>query len=573
MTKISVSQYLWPHWKKIIFLLFSMGLKAFYFVSVPLVTKAIIDSVSKEENHDFLLYLLIAMAALFIISSLCNFWNIKLRNLIAIDIVNRLRLQMIKKLYVIDSDYFIKHKAGDIISRFDGDISVIRNTLAGTFPVIVISCLQILLSLISLFFVNSQMVIVALIFLPLIALSAYFFIPKARYYNYQWREQEGKLNNEVIHHINYYRLIRINRLAQFMQSFFSLRQSKLKTKFLNAKIYSAMAGQAAFIMLDLTTLLILSIGGYLVIIGKYSVGSLVAFIGLMAIMGSSTRTLSRTLPSLLAYVSSRDRIVNLLSATEENKTLATKEIKKFVKTLTIKDLSFSYDNKIPILKDINLIIDKGQAVAIVGHSGSGKSTFLELLLGFKQPMRGKILVDGIDIRFLNKENLYSLMGVVFQDIELLNLTIKDNIALDSPNYDMNQIIYATSQAGIHDKIMSLPKQYDTVLGDVEGQLSGGEKQRIAIARALFKKPAFLIFDEATSGLDLGSEQVLYHSLNQLKGKTTLIVVTHRLHQLNMMDNIFVFADGSIVEVGKHHHLLKKQGLYYSLWKTQLKPRN
>ena len=237
--------------------------------------------------------------------------------------------------------------------------------------------------------------------------------------------------------------------------------------------------------------------------------------------------------------------------------------------ISIKNIAFGYDEKRPIIKDVSLEINPGETVAIVGSSGSGKSTIGRLLFRFYDVQKGSIKIDGQDLRDITQKSLHSSIGVVPQDTVLFNDTIYYNIAYGLDNASRSMVENAAKDAQIHDFIMSLPEGYETTVGERGLKLSGGEKQRVGIARTLLKNPPILLLDEATSALDTETEKEIRHALNNASEGRSVLTIAHRLSTIAHADRIIVLEKGSIIEMGNHENLLLKKGRYYSLWAKQL----
>ena len=237
--------------------------------------------------------------------------------------------------------------------------------------------------------------------------------------------------------------------------------------------------------------------------------------------------------------------------------------------ISIKNIAFGYDKKRPIIKDVSLEINPGETVAIVGSSGSGKSTIGRLLFRFYDVQKGSIKIDGQDLRDITQTSLHSSIGVVPQDTVLFNDTIYYNIAYGFDNASSSMVENAAKDAQIHDFIMSLPEGYETTVGERGLKLSGGEKQRVGIARTLLKNPPILLLDEATSALDTETEKEIRHALNNASEGRSVLTIAHRLSTIAHADRIIVLEKGSIIEMGNHENLLLKKGRYYSLWTKQL----
>ncbi|MEK6732689.1 MAG: ABC transporter ATP-binding protein, partial [Candidatus Omnitrophota bacterium] len=315
-------------------------------------------------------------------------------------------------------------------------------------------------------------------------------------------------------------------------------------------------------------------GGKEVVEGRLSAGAFIAFLAALLSLLKPLKRLSRLYGINLQAVAAITRVFNVLDweIAIKNRPGAVK-LMSFKDAIEFKDITFSYSKDRVVLNGISLKLAKGKVLAIVGMSGAGKSTFVSLLPRFYDPDKGAILVDGKDIRDFSIDSLRQHIGIVSQETILFNDTVRNNIAFGKPDAKIEDIINAAKAGNGHNFITEMPQGYDTIIGDRGIKLSGGEKQRIAIARALFKDPPILILDEATSQLDTESEKLVQEAINRLMANRTVFVIAHRLSTVEHADNIAVFEDGRIIETGDHSQLLEKSGLYKHLYELQFKSRH
>jgi subfamily B ATP-binding cassette protein MsbA len=311
-------------------------------------------------------------------------------------------------------------------------------------------------------------------------------------------------------------------------------------------------------------------GGTMVLGGGSSMSSqaLIGYLIIFSQIIAPAKTLSSSWYNIKKAMASVDRVNDILNATNNiTEKQGAKNITDFSDSIEYKDIDFSY-TEIPVLKGINLKIQKGETVALVGQSGSGKSTMVDLIPRFYDVEQGEIKIDGIDIKDFKLNALRNLMGYVNQNPILFNDTIYNNIAFGKENIGIEQVIEAAKVANAHDFIMETENGYDTNIGDSGGKLSGGQRQRLSIARAVLKNPPILILDEATSALDTESEKLVQEALENLMKNRTSIVIAHRLSTIKKADMIYVMHEGKIVESGKHNELLNQKGIYYKLHNLQ-----
>lgn len=307
-------------------------------------------------------------------------------------------------------------------------------------------------------------------------------------------------------------------------------------------------------------------GGYLAMKGEITIGTLVAFLGYLGGLFGPVQGISNILKTVRTASVSLETILSILDAPDQLKDKpGARDVKITQGSVRIDNVSFSYNpDQKPILDRINITVKPGEVIALVGPSGTGKSTLMSLIQRLYDPVRGKILIDGVDLRDFKQDSLRRQIGVVLQDALLFNDSVRNNIAYGCPSASMSEIIRVSKIANAHELILKLPGQYEAVLGERGSRLSAGERQRIAIARAILKNPPILILDEATSALDAGTEALVQQALeNLIRGRTTFIIA-HRLSTVISADRILVLKDGHIVEEGKHEKLMSLGGYYASL---------
>lgn len=321
---------------------------------------------------------------------------------------------------------------------------------------------------------------------------------------------------------------------------------------------------------DIGPIIVIGVGAYLAISGSITVGTLAAFVGYLELLFGPLRRLVASFTTLTQSFASMDRVFQLIDEDYDIKNgIGAQPIEIKQGRIDIDHVSFQYnDNEAPILKDINLSIEKGETVAFVGMSGGGKSTLINLIPRFYDVTSGQILIDGHNIKDFLTGSLRNQIGLVQQDNILFSDTVKENILLGRPTATDAEVVEAAKMANAHDFIMNLPNGYDTEVGERGVKLSGGQKQRLSIARIFLNDPPILILDEATSALDLESESIIQDALEVLSKDRTTLIVAHRLSTITHADKIVVIENGQIVEIGTHMELITKQGAYEHLYSIQ-----
>jgi ATP-binding cassette subfamily B protein len=347
-----------------------------------------------------------------------------------------------------------------------------------------------------------------------------------------------------------------HRLVNLVQGFFAIQKLTISMTSIGG-LLSGMAGIA-----------ILWYGGHRVIDGHLTIGELMFFYTLLGYMLGPLERLATVNLQLQDAMVAVDRLYQVLDIAGESTDDRRAQFEEIREAIELRDVSFRYGCRANVIDKLNLTIPAGATVAIVGESGCGKSTLLKLLMRFYDPTEGQVLVDGVDLRDFDLESLRRQVGIVSQEPFIFNGTLRENIALGDPEADLNDIIAAARAAGLDDFINRLPERFETMLGERGANLSGGERQRLAIARALLRKPALLIFDEATSHLDTSTERAIQENLRGVFANRSVLLVAHRLSTIRDADLIYVMHRGQIIEQGDHESLMATGGRYAELWRAQ-----
>lgn len=550
------------------FFLFALDLT---FISLaPLSFKFMIDyAVEPGDMNAFILILLI----LGIVGVLCTAAGVASDYILAklnARVEQDLRAQLFEQLQHLKIQYFHKRRSGELVSLFSVDLPAIDRMMVALLTTGMQSFAVVVVSTIVLFYLEWSMAIVILIGAAAIYLGPYLLGKRAQAVYAQYKEQLAAMTSDVQENVKAQKVIKGFNLQSTMIDRFNTR---LKSMFLSSyhlNLMEAKLGRIPMISLLIVNFAIIGIGSYLALQGQITVGSLVAFISMYTSMGNSVYSLTSTIPMMTNAQVSMERIHQVLNHPRE--TVENHEAFKFKleDQLDLKacQITFGYNEGEHVLEHISLNVPRGTTAAFVGSSGSGKSTMLQLLLGFYPPNEGQITINGIKLQDLNIESYREKLGIVFQDNVLFQGTLLDNIRLSKPDASFEEVVAAARQAEIHDYIRSLPDGYETEVLDEGSNFSGGQRQRLAIARAILRNPSILFLDEATSALDPVSEAAINQTFAKLAADRTVISVTHRLATVTEFDQIFVFGEGKLLEGGSHRELLQKGGYYKQLWDKQ-----
>ncbi|WP_430748822.1 peptidase domain-containing ABC transporter [Clostridium intestinale] len=479
-----------------------------------------------------------------------------------------LLLGYFKHVYKLPMKFFTTRKVGDILTRFS-DAFTIKNILTSVSLSLIMDIVLASVSAVILYIMNSTLFVVVLILTIVSAVLIYAFKGPYKKINMQQMEAGARLNSQIIESLKGIETIKV--LAAEEKSLETLEKQYIK----NLKIafqegvLSNIQGSISSGVSTIGNLVLMYLGATMVIDGKITLGGLMAFTSLSGyFMDPIGRLISLQLSIQEASISMK-RISEIYEVDKEQETENKIDIETIEEDIELENITFRYGSRAPVLKNINIKIPKGKKVALVGESGSGKTTVSKLLLKYYTPEEGKIKVSGYDIEELDLYALRKAIAYVPQNVELFSGSIRENIILGKENVSYEEIKTACENASCSSFIERLPAKYDTFLDEAGGGLSGGEKQRLALARALVKKSKFLILDEATSNLDFISEAKIYDTLFNKGKNLTMLIIAHRLSTIRSCDIIYVLDKGEVVEVGNHEELLSKKGYYYKLYISQV----
>ncbi|MED1725471.1 ABC transporter ATP-binding protein [Brevibacillus parabrevis] len=574
--------YVMPYWKQILGTILIGIIKFSIPLALPLLIKYVIDdllpsSMPREEKLTQLFWLMLGTFLMFtVVRAPVEYIRQYFAQWVSSRILFDIRNQLYAHLQRLSMRYYNNTKTGEVISRVINDVESTKSFVETGLMNLWLDLITIVLTLLIMFSMDVELTFVAIVVFPLYSLSVKFFYKKLRQLTRERSAALARLQGYLYERVNGMALIRSFALESHESKGFAKENNQFLDKALEHTRWNARTFSVVNTVTDIAPLLVIAYAGYQVIGGSMSVGTLVAFYAYLERLYTPLRRLVNSSTVLTQAIASMDRMFEFLdesydiedspNARELPVDPATGRIRGEIR---FEHVSFRYREEGPlVLRDVNLTIQPGETVAIVGMSGGGKSSLISLLPRFWDVTEGRITIDGVDVRDLKQQNLRYHIGLVQQDNILFSESAKANILMGNPEADEHMVQEAARAANAHDFISELPEGYDTELGERGVKLSGGQKQRVAIARVFLRDPGILILDEATSALDLESEHMIQESLNRLtRGRTTLIVA-HRLSTITHADKIIVMREGQIVEQGKHEELLEQKGVYYGLWSVQ-----
>lgn len=562
-------EFIWPRRKIVSLGLFLILVRSLSGLVLPYASKNLIDEVIPSKDIEALTYLLIVVCIALLFQSVSSFSLTRLLSVEAQHLISILRASVQQKLLKLPISFFDNNKSGALVSRVMTDVEGVRNLVGTGLVQLFGGSITAIISLVILIKINGQMtlfVLVPVLIFAVIALKAFGYIrPIFR--------ARGKINAEVTGRLtetlNGIRVIKGFNAEDQEKDVFEKGVEELYQNVKKSLTATALMTSSSTFLLGLASAGIMGMGGYFIMNNTMTYGEFVSFTLFLGFMIAPIVQMSNIGSQLTEAFAGLDRTQELMRIPEENNLeIRTLKLNQIEGNVSFKNISFSYDDKTNVLHDISFEAPKGSVTALVGSSGSGKSTIAGLATAFLNPNSGKVLIDGVDLAKVDLKSFRSQLGVVLQDDFLYEGTIRENILFPRPNATEEELLVAVEGAYVNEFTDRFEEGLDTLIGERGVKLSGGQRQRISIARALLAKPKIVILDEATSNLDTQSEAFIQKSLAVLMRDRTTFVIAHRLSTIQKADQILVVEEGDIVERGKHEELIKRKGRYFELYTYQ-----
>ena len=534
----------------------------------PFITKDIVNEVIPNLNLELLVPLCLWLLLLVAVRSLSTYFRSLIFEHVSQNVVYDLRTGLYSHLQELPYVFYDKFRIGDILSRMTSDIEGVRNLIAGGLVTIFDNLLNFVGALIFLSFMSWELTLSLLIFAPIIAVVAWQFNKKIRPVFREIREQNAVLNTRTTENLSGMRVVKAFAREKYESKRFDEENTKLLKMNLHATWVWSDFVPLMELLSGLCTPVMLLVGGILLVNGQLDLGTLVAVNGYVWLIINPMRALSNIVNMVAQAITSAEKLFYYMDFGSVIREPEQPKIpEKFEGHVVFDHVTFSYGGE-DVLKDVSFEAKPGQTIAVMGATGSGKSTLVTLLGRFYDVTGGSIKIDGIDVREQSLPPLRRNLGYVMQETFLFSDSLTDNIRFGRPDAEMERVERAAKVAQATEFIGKMPDGYDTVVGERGVGLSGGQKQRVSIARAVLTDPSILIMDDSTSAVDMETEYQIQQELKEVLAGRTTFIIAHRISSVKNADQILVLEDGRIAERGTHHKLLAKKGIYYGMVQDQ-----
>ena len=535
-------------------------------LAVPLYIKKLVDVVMVEKNMALMNNLTLSIAGLFLLQLIFSTAHNYLFDLTEKRAITDFRIKLFKHLHTLSLSFFVKRRTGEIVSRMTNDITTIENIVTDLPATLLQQSIRLFGGIIIITYMNWKLTCLILVLAPVLVLFARTFGRKLKKLSTEIQDKLAVSTTVLEENISCIQVVKSFVRSKLENERF---RNAVEDSFQSAKkrvIISSFFGPSIGFIAFSTSLILLWYGGREVILGEISPGELIAFILYATIIAGPMGSFARLYARMQEGVGASKRVFEILAMEGEVRDLPdAKPLPRIEGKVELDDVHFHYRDDQKVIQGISFTVEPGQTIALVGPSGAGKSTLVQLLHRFYDPIKGEIRIDGIPLKSAQQSSYWQQIGIVPQETILFGGTIVENIEYAKPGVTKEEVIEAAKAANAHNFIMETPEGYETVVGEKGIRLSAGQRQRIAIARAILKNPRILILDEATSALDNESELLIQEALERLMQGRTSFIIAHRLSTIHNAERIIVMDKGKIIENGNHSQLMKEEGLYHKLY--------
>lgn len=575
------AKYLKPYWKGItivvILSLISSGAQVmaptYLGRSVTALTTYLVDLKKGTASMNTFYSALWSMFLFYLLSQIAIFIAWMVMSKFNADSTNDMRENLFAKFQRMLVRYFDTHQDGKLLSLFTSDLDNIFNAMNNAIFEIISQGIMFVGTIIVMFTINSTLAWTTIATTPFILIISVLLMKKARVYIDKQQDEIGDLNGYITEQINGEKVIITNGLRQESVDGFKVYNNKVRTALFKGQFYSGILFPLMNGLNLLNLAIVIAMGSWMIISGQISqaigLGLIVTFVEYSQVYFQPLTQITSIYSMIQLALTGARRLATVEEQKDENEVPNGKVISGLNHGVKLENVHFGYNKDKEILHGVNISVDKGQSVALVGPTGSGKTTIMNLLNRFYDVNSGKVTFDGTDVRDIQLTSLRNNVGIVLQDSVLFTGTVADNIRYGKPNASMDEVISAAKQANIHDFIETLPDGYDTQVSDASSIFSTGQKQLMSIARTILTNPPFLILDEATSNVDTVTEEKIQKAMDTVIAGRTSFVIAHRLKTILNSNKIVVLKDGNVIEEGSHEALLKEKEFYYKLYTDQM----
>ncbi|MBR2994346.1 ABC transporter ATP-binding protein [Candidatus Saccharibacteria bacterium] len=511
----------------------------------------------------------ILIICLFCASSLLGYGQAYILAVVSAKYTKDLREQILEKISKLPISYFDKHQYGDTLSRMSNDVDVLTTSMSQEIADVSMSVTTLIGVMIIMLTISVPLSLISFIVVPLSVAVVGQIMRFAQKYFREQQKTLGVLNSEIEEDYSGQIVIKSNSYEDTAMEEFNKVNEKLTMVSRRAQIFSSLSFPVTHIFTNLGYVAICALGGVFVVQGQITIGNIQAFIQYVSRFNRPITEIASTTSTLQSLLAASERIFEFLNEKEEQPDIEpAKKIESVKGAVEFHNVNFGYVPERPIIRDFSVKVKPGMKVAIVGPTGAGKTTIINLLMRFYEPDSGYISIDGVPTREMKRADVRKLFGMVLQDTWLFSGTVEENLRYGKLNASLDEIKKAAKASNVNHIIEALPKSYHSEISEDSDNVSAGEKQLITIARAMVANPPMMILDEATSNVDTRTEQLIQDSFEKLTSGRTSFVIAHRLSTIRNSDLILVMKDGAIVEQGNHEELLKQNGFYAELYNSQ-----